>query len=74
MPDYSVKDIILQRKSYALTMQTVKQCLVTAIFTHAPYPTSLYFEFFPELFFEHQKSKMSYAGRFLFTTDGMDIG
>jgi len=44
------------------------------IFTHAPYPASLYFEFFPELFFEHQKSKMSYVGRFLFTTDGVDIG
>ena len=54
-------------------MQTAKQYLATAIFTHATYPASLYFEFFPELFFEHQKSKMSYVGRFLFTTDGVDI-
>lgn len=54
-------------------MQTAKQCLVTAIFTHATYPTSLYFEFFHELFFEHEMSKMSYVGRFLFPTDGVDI-
>lgn len=64
MPDYSVKDIILQRKSYALTMQTAKQCLLTAIFTHAPYPTSLYFEFFPELFLSIRNQKCPMSGGF----------